>query len=248
MQRLSLQPVLRIRTLPLAAALVAVFLPAAMSQPAGSGTASAGKAARIELRLERMMNGEWKDVDPATVFQQGERLRFRFRASFNGYLYVMNRGTSGAYELLFPRQDTGSANRVDAGKTYIVPATQGGSFKVTGPPGYDIMHWMVTPVELGQGPGKHGFVPLPAAPWGELPKSMTPRCDDDIWRARGECIDSDAGARGLDESGALPENLKNLPHAQSRELLFIQKDKTAVVSSPGGLTAPVIYEFRLAHK
>jgi len=43
----------------------------------------------------------------------------------------MNQGTSGTYELLFPRSDTGGDNRVEAGKDYIVPASQGW-FKVSG--------------------------------------------------------------------------------------------------------------------
>ncbi len=217
--------------------------------PAPAGQGDTGKKfARIELRLERLDNSNWKEVNPATVFQPGDRLRFQFRANFNGYLYVMNQGTSGAYELLFPRADTGVDNRVEADRTYVVPASNGGSFRVTGPPGYDVMHWMVTPLDLGSTGPKHGFVPLPPPPTGELPKSMTPRCDDGIWQARGECVDSDAGAKGVGQGDGLPQNLKSIPHAEARDLLFIQQDKVAVVSSPSGLTAPVIYEFRLAHK
>jgi hypothetical protein len=229
--------------LPLLAALAITCGVPATAQQAG---AAGDNVARIELRLDRLEKSTWKEVDPATVFHQGERLRFRFSANFNGYLYVMNQGASGDYELLFPRQDTGIDNRVEAGETYIVPATKGGSFRVAGPPGYDVMHWMVTPLSLrGAGP-KNGFVPLP--PSGELPKSMTPRCDDSLWRARGECIDSDAGAKGVEQDSSLPQNLQGIPRADARDLLFIQKDKVAVVSSLSGLTAPVIYEFRLAHK
>ena len=235
--------------LPVVACGVTLIAANLRAQPPATGEEPGSKVARIELRLERLDNATWKEVDPATVFHPGDRLRFQFRANFNGYLYVMNQGTSGAYELLFPRQDTGSMNRVQADRSYIVPATEGGAFRVSGPPGYDVMHWMVTPLDLEKGEANHGYVPLPPPPKsGALPKSMTPRCDDGIWKARGECIDSDAGAHAVDQAGDLPDNLQGIPHANSRDLLFIQKDKAAIVSSPDGLVAPVIYEFRLAHK
>ena len=76
-------------------------------------------------------------MNPATVFAPNERLRFRLTTNFSGFLYVMNHGTTGSYELLFPRSDTGSDNRIEAAKEYIVPASQGW-FSVNGPPGQDI--------------------------------------------------------------------------------------------------------------
>ena len=62
----------------------------------------------------------------------------------------MNQGTAGTYELLFPRTDTGSDNRVEAGKEYVVPATEGW-FRIGGPAGQDVMYWLVSPVELPRG-------------------------------------------------------------------------------------------------
>jgi hypothetical protein len=46
----------------------------------------------------------------------------------------------------------------------------------------------------------------------------------------------------------LPDNLAQVPSESSGELMFMRKQHTAVVSSPVPLKAPVIYEFRLAHK
>ena len=43
----------------------------------------------------------WRTINPATVFAPNERLRFRLTTNFSGFLYVMNRGTAGTYELLF---------------------------------------------------------------------------------------------------------------------------------------------------
>ena len=54
-------------------------------------------------------------------------MRFRFRTNFDGYLYVTNLGTSGKYEQLFPRQETGQDNR-------ITPPRIKGAGHVTGVP------------------------------------------------------------------------------------------------------------------
>lgn len=115
---------------------------------------------RIELTLERQEGGNWRAVDPGLVFDTGDRVRFRFRANFDGYLYVMDQATSGNYETLFPREDTGEQNRIEAGQEYVVPATQG-SFRITGPPGYDVLYWLVTPLSLGAQPK---YQPLPPPP------------------------------------------------------------------------------------
>jgi hypothetical protein len=75
-----------------------------------------------------------------------------------------------------------------------------------------------------------------------------PRCDDTLFKARGECIDSGAGMRGISREETLPGNLNTIPGAGSRELLFIREKDLSVAASPGPLSGPVIYEFRLAHR
>jgi hypothetical protein len=200
---------------------------------------------RMEITLDRREGAVWRSVDPALVFAQDDRVRFRFRTSFAGYLYVMNQSTSGQYETLFPRKDTGEANQIEAGREYIVPATQG-SFRITGPPGHDILYWMVTPLPLGT-PPKYVLLPPPPKP-GPMPPRLVPRCDDTLFKARGECIDSSAGPRSIAHEENLPENLNAIPNAHSRELLFIREKDLTVVASPGPLSGPVIYEFHLAHR
>lgn len=229
----------------LAAGLVSVGLAAAQSE---AGDASAPR--RMLIHVELRSDGEWKTIDPATIFEQNAQVRFRLKTNFAGYLYVMNQGTSGDYNMLFPRQDTGLANRIEPGREYLVPATDG-AFKITGPPGQDIVYWMVTPVELARPArtGPPGYVPLPPPPPpGTKLNTLIPRCDDSVFRARGECIDSSAGPRRVQDAASLPSNLKDVPNLRSRELVFIREKEGAVVSSPAGLKGPVVYEFRLAHK
>lgn len=198
---------------------------------------------RIKLSVERQDEKGWKPVDSALVFSSGDKLRFKVSATFAGYLYVMNHGTSGAYDLLFPRSDTGSDNSIEAQKEYIVPAVQGW-FKVTGPAGHDIVYWVISPVKLG-----NEYRPLPPPPpHPDFPLSFKPRCDDTIFKSRGDCVDTSAGVKPLKEGEAVPKNLDSIAAPTPRELLFIQEKGGTVVSSPSPLTGPVVYELRLAHR
>jgi hypothetical protein len=200
---------------------------------------------RMEITLERQVAERWTVVDPGFVFENGDRVRFRFRANFDGYLYVMNYGTTGKYSLLFPREETGRQNKTESDKEYRIPSTEAW-FRIGGPPGHDVVYWLVSPLALEGGDA--GFAPMPPPGKQQPPKILLPRCDDSIFRARGECIDSSAGLRGIPEAEALPENLKGVPRAKSRELVIMRKQDSSLVSSPVPLTGPVLYEFRLAHK
>ncbi len=198
---------------------------------------------RIRLTVEREQGSAWKEVNPALVLNAGDHVRFRVSANFAGYLYVMNHGTTGTYELLFPRSDTGSDNRIEASKDYIVPASQGW-FKVSGPAGQDVIYLLVSPVEL-----ERQYKPLPPPPpRPEPPGSLRPRCDDSILKARGECIDDSAGVRPVKPGETLPSNLAGVAGATPRELLLRQDKGGSVLSSPTPLAGPVIYELRLAHR
>ena len=222
--------------------LAVLFLACGLAAQQRGGTPPASPQ-RMEVTLDRQDGDAFKPVDPGFVFEKGDRLRFRFRANFDGYLYVMDYGTSGKYSLLFPREETGRENHIESGKEYRIPATET-YFRVDGPPGHDIVYWLVSPLPLAT--GDNGVPPLPTRK--EPPKTLLPRCDDSIFRARSLCIDSSAGLRGVPETEELPENLKGVPRARSRELIIVRKDEQSQISSPVPLAGPVVYEFRLAHK
>ena len=181
---------------------------------------------RIRVIVERQDSAGWIAVNAAHVFDSGEKLRFRFSSSVAGYLYVTNNGTSGSHELLFPRTDTGGDNRVEAGKDYVVPASQGW-FKVSGPPGQDVVRWLVSAVDLGS-----QYRPPPAPDQLKL----RPRCDDAILKARGDCIDTSAGVKPV----------------APRELMYLQDNslgkESVVLAAPASQTGAVTYELRLAHR
>jgi hypothetical protein len=202
---------------------------------------------RMEIQLERFDGGTWRTIDPGLVLAQGDRVRFRFRTNFDGYLYVMNQSTSGKYEQLFPREETGTDNKIAAGQEYHVPSTNS-VFRVAGPPGHEIVYWMVTPAKLTDAAPAYQPLPPPPSP-GQAPPNLIPRCDDGILKARGNCVDSSAGPKLLPRGADIPANLKGAAAQQNpRDLLFMRQKDTAVISSPTPLSGPVIYEFRLAHK
>jgi Domain of unknown function (DUF4384) len=200
-------------------------------------------AHRIELMLERLDGDTWKTIDPGLVLNQGDRVRFKFKTNFDGYLYVMNQSTSGKYEQLFPGEETGQDNRIVASTEYRVPATST-VFKVAGPAGHEVVYWLVTPSRLKDAPPRLG--PPPASK--SAPITLIPRCDDTILHARGDCVDSSAGPKLVPRGAEIPQNIAAAAGAGSRDLLFMRQKDTAVISSPAPLNGPVLYEFHLAHR
>jgi Domain of unknown function (DUF4384) len=231
--------------------LFGAFVLLAPSSPAAVGQTGppAQESLRLEITLERKVEDEWRIADPGLVLEQNDEVRFRLTGTLDGYLYVMNLNTSGQYVLLFPREDTGQANRIQAHREYLVPPTEGW-FRITGPPGYEIVYWLVSPVDLQNETidSKPAFVPLPPPESGRDPSKLLPRCDDSIFKARGDCIDTSAGPKGIGEAEKLPDNLTGIAGVASRELAFSRLEHSTVVLSPTSLKGPVIFEFRLAHR
>jgi Domain of unknown function (DUF4384) len=204
-------------------------------------------AHRMEIRLERLDGDTWRIIDPGLVLAQNDLVRFRFQTNFDGYLYVMNQSTSGKYEQLFPREETGWDNQIAAGVEYRVPATST-AFRVAGPPGYEVVYWLVTPALLTDAPPRYQPLPPPPPKTQAAPPTLIPRCDDALMRSRGDCIDTSAGPKLVPRGDDVPQNLPPAAGQNSRDLLFLRQNNTAVIASPAPLTGPVVYEFRLAHR
>ena len=189
--------------------------------------------------LEALRGSAWTAIDPGLVLHQNDRVRFRFRSNFNGYLYVSDRGTSGSYDLLYPAPQTQSDNRIVAGRDYLIPSSST-RFRVAGPPGRDVVYWLVSPAKLpSDSPAS-----LNSHAEQQPALEMTPRCDDTLFQARGECIDSQAGPRPNNSRELLPDGSSDsVPN-----LVFSREEDMAVVSARQPLRGPVIYEFHLAHE
>jgi hypothetical protein len=126
-----------------------------------------------------------------------------------------------------------------------LPATQDGWFEVAGPAGHEKLYFVMSPLALttGQFTGTAKTTP----PQGTPPSSMRPRCNDEVFKARGECVDPSAGPKQVSPSEQLPRGLTEAANGASRDLKFSKKSSTSTVSSSTPLSGPVVYEFLLAH-
>src|SRR5581483_7564747 len=188
-----------------------------------------GAQTRMEIVVEKKRGDEVEAMNPGHVFETGDLVRFRFRMDSAGYLYVMNYSTSEKYALLFPKED-GGENVIEQSKEYVIPATSGGWFRIAGPAGQDIVYWMLAPTELTRARPVPSDMRPPGRPSGS-PATVTPRCDDTIFRARGDCVDPTAGVK-----------------PGSDRLSVDRRGDRSIISSFEPLARPVIYEFRVAHR
>jgi hypothetical protein len=209
----------------------------------GSALSRPAEGLRVEIVLEKNESGSWKSVDPRSVLDQNDRVRFRVKTNFTGYLYVSTLNTSGKYEVLFPIASTGRQNKLEAERSYVIPAADA-AFRIAGPPGQEIVYWLVSPAEItgvDTAPPNRPSTPKP-------PSTLVPRCDGALLRARGDCIDLSAGLKPVDPNDQLPGALAKRSDLRSRDLIFEREEEKAIVSAAGRLGEPVVYEFRLAHK
>jgi hypothetical protein len=69
---------------------------------------------------------EYREVDPDTVFRSGDRIRVAAESNDEGYLYIVMKGTSGTWKVLFPSAEVADgSNRVSSGRRYLIPPPPG---------------------------------------------------------------------------------------------------------------------------
>ncbi len=72
-----------------------------------------------KLVIERMRNGKLAFVSPNSKFRSGDKIRLRLQTNFDGYLAIMNVGSTGAVNLLFPY--AGADSRITSATDFQVP-------------------------------------------------------------------------------------------------------------------------------
>jgi hypothetical protein len=76
------------------------------------------------------------EVPPDTQFHSGEHIQLTLEVNDSGYLYIVQQGTSGKWEALFPSADIANGdNRVQRGRVYNLPP--GRVFTFSGEPGVE---------------------------------------------------------------------------------------------------------------
>ena len=101
------------------------------AQKTSGPKAAAAPVLGVKYRLMRSSAAsEFAEASAATTFRNGDKLRIVVEANADSYLYIAAKGTSGAWEVLFPNAKTaGGDNRVQKMKAATI------NFSVQGEPG-----------------------------------------------------------------------------------------------------------------
>jgi len=77
----------------------------------------------LRYTMLRKTGDEPVEVDAESVFHAGDRIRIAVEANDDGYLYVVNQGSSGTWKLLFPSPEIKEGdNRIQKRVRYEIPS------------------------------------------------------------------------------------------------------------------------------
>ena len=222
--------------------LLAPSMPRISSQTANS-------TGLISIHLEQKQGSTIKTVPQNTVFRNGNILRFRLTSRIAGYLYVVDKGTTGETDTLFPTTSGADGNRIKPDQEMVVPASGDGWFEVSGPSGFDTIYLLISDNTISIPPataptGQNAETPQTTTP---PPPDLLPRCDDQIFKARGECIDVSAGVAPLAPDAPVPRELTSLARTAARDIILTDDGDGVTVKAAPSAKLPLIYTFRLAH-
>ena len=221
-----------------------LFLSATAQSGPQSSTPTPASAAQPALRISLQMrqpDGKVQPIASDHVFAIGDMVQFRLESEFDGFLYVVDQGSSGRFTTVFPTSQAGADNRVHRGQSFSIPADGDSWYAISGPSGFDVLYFLLSPEPLAAPPASSFAAPGPAS-------SLKPRCNDAIFRARGECTDTTAGPAALPDDAPLPAPLAPIARTASRDITIVNKKDGATVGLKGSNSEPVIYTFRLAHQ
>lgn len=95
-----------------------VATPSAATTGSGANKPKKGRPG-AKVIIERMRDGKLAFVSPNSKFRSGDKIRLRFATNFDGYLKILNVGSSGKVSLLFPYE--GADDRIQPTKDFQVP-------------------------------------------------------------------------------------------------------------------------------
>jgi hypothetical protein len=80
---------------------------------------------RLGLRCSLLLRGadkQYNEVTPGTVFHSGDHIRLSLLANQSGYLYVVQKGSSGAWSPIYPPPGAApDISRINPGQVEVVP-------------------------------------------------------------------------------------------------------------------------------
>jgi hypothetical protein len=152
-----------------------LFLGHTGAAPTPGSLAGSGSNAGLRYRLiQKTAAGDEIEVDPRTMFRSGDRVRFAFESNLDGYLYVVQEGSSGRWAMLFPHpQVNGGRNAIERFRQYTVP--ENGWFVFDSNPGTERLFVFLSREPVNQFPGVNQ--PLTG------PQTVTPAVVEELGRS-----------------------------------------------------------------
>ncbi len=134
----------------------------------------------LKVRLvQKLADGTQMDVPATTTFHTGDQMRFVFESNVDGYLYVVQQGASGRWDVLFPNPDiNGGRNAIRRHEQHTIPDDDW--FRLDPPPGAEQLFVFLTREKMSQLPGFDRPLTAPveslrASVVTELQQSVLPR-------------------------------------------------------------------------
>lgn len=205
---------------------------------------------RYSLLLSRD-NNPYSEVDAASTFRSGDRLKITVESNDEAYLYVIARGSSGLWKVLFPVSEVASGdNLIQPFRRYEVP--NGGRFYFDEQAGEeklflvlsrkpeknfeDLIYSVTEPAAVPSVKPAAGAPSAPARPNKTFQMAGLSRPIDDavVGRVRGDLMARDLVFEKVDESKLSPT----------------QQKETAVyvVNKNAGPNGKVLVDLKLEHK
>lgn len=207
--------------------------------PGGSGMSGA----KVTVELKR--NGRTSYVSPDYAFQSGDRIRLIFDLNFQGYVTILNVGSSGRTQLLYPYQ--GVSNRVSPNAATKIP--QNDWIRFDNQPGTEQLTVIFSSAAIPEVQQYESLVaqePTTSRPPSNGPVVTQPSAPAGGNVSTGGVATSDEAQQILAELNS--RSLKRGRAAKGRDL-FIEtgSDGAYCVANNSQITQPIAFTINLAH-
>lgn len=123
---------------------------AKQSSRASSEASARGQYMGVQYWIDRLSpSGELKRTSSSATFKRGDRIKVSLRSNQDGYLYVINMGSTGASTVLFPTESSQGMNLVLANQVLEIPPN--GFFRFDENPGEEVLLVMLSPTPINGG-------------------------------------------------------------------------------------------------